>query len=112
MKAFKERLEEAMQIRKISASKLAEKSGLSKSSISRYLSGDYSAGRKNIFLLAKALNVDEGWLMGGDCPMLPQRTVDFALSLNQIEIAIIDKYRNAEDETKHLVEYVLGINKT
>ena len=108
MKSFKERLEEAMEIRNISASKLAEKSGLSKSSISRYLSGDYSAGRKNIFLLAKTLGVDEGWLMGGDCPMLPQRTVDFVLSLDQTEVALIEKYRSADDETKHLVQYLLG----
>lgn len=66
---FSNRLNLAMTIRNIKASILSEKTGISKSSLSEYLSGKYEAKQNGIFLLAKALNVSEAWLMGCDVPM-------------------------------------------
>lgn len=71
---FSNRLNLAMTIRNIKASMLSEKTGISKSSLSEYLSGKYEAKQNGIFLLAKALNVSEAWLMGCDVPM--EREID------------------------------------
>lgn len=58
------RLKEAMKVRGIKQSKLAEKTGISKSMISEYVKGKYEPKQDNIYKIAKALNVKEAWLMG------------------------------------------------
>ena len=62
---FVDRLKKAMQNVGISASDLSRASGVSKSDISYYLSGRYKPKQDKCYLLAKALNVDPGWLMTG-----------------------------------------------
>lgn len=66
---FSNRLKRAMQIRNIKAVELSEKTGISKSSLSEYISGKYEAKQNGIYLLSKALDVSEAWLMGLDVPM-------------------------------------------
>ena len=41
---------------------------ISKSNISSWLSGRYEPNQHKLFILAKALNVNEAWLMGYDVP--------------------------------------------
>lgn len=69
MATFKERLNEAMSARSLRAVDLAEKTGLSKSSLSHYINGRYEAKQEALHLIAVALNVSEAWLMGLDVPM-------------------------------------------
>lgn len=69
MSTISERLKEAMEIRQLRQADLAEKTKIGKSSISTYISGAYDPKQKNIYLLAKALDVNEAWLMGYDVPM-------------------------------------------
>lgn len=66
---FGQRLRYAMKIRDMSQADLVEKTGISKSGISQYLSGEFKAKQDRIFILAKALDVDPSWLMGKDVPM-------------------------------------------
>lgn len=66
---FSNRLNTAMRIRNIKPVELSEKTGIDKSKISSYMSGRYKAKQDGVFLLARALNVDEAWLMGCDVPM-------------------------------------------
>lgn len=66
---FATRLDKILKIRDIKPAELAEKSGVQKSAISQYLSGLYEAKQKNIDKLARALDVNEAWLMGHDVPM-------------------------------------------
>ena len=63
---FDKRLKEAMYLRKIKASELSKKTNIAPPIISDYLKGKYVAKQVNIYLLAKALNVNESWLMGFD----------------------------------------------
>lgn len=42
---------------------------MNKSDISQYLSGLVKPGQEKLFILGKALNVSETWLMGLDVPM-------------------------------------------
>ena len=63
-----ERIQEAMAATGIKQIELAEATGLSHSTISRYLSGKMEPKQKAIGLLAKALDVTEMWLWGYDVP--------------------------------------------
>lgn len=73
---FKNRLNEAMSIRNIKQVDLAEMSGLSKSRINHYVNGLYEAKQDAVYLIAKALNVSESWLMGYSVEMEPNQNYD------------------------------------
>ena len=74
--SFAARLREALAIRKMTQAELASMSGISKSSISRYLSGAWKGKQDAVYSLAKALDVSESWLMGYDVPM---ERIDFSI---------------------------------
>lgn len=69
MATTSQRIKEALDIRGMKQSDLVEKTGIGKSSISTYISGEYSPKQKNLYKIAKALHVNEAWLMGLDVPM-------------------------------------------
>lgn len=69
MATISERIKEALEIRQLKQADLVEKTKIGKSSISTYISGAYEPKQKNIYLIAKALDVNEAWLMGYDVPM-------------------------------------------
>ena len=69
MATISERLKEAMLLRNVKQIDLVNATGIGKSSISTYISGSYEPKQRNIYKLAKALNVNEAWLMGYDVPM-------------------------------------------
>ena len=75
MSDFALRLKEAMEKEGISAAELSRRSGIGKNLISYYLKGKVLAGQDKTFLLAKALNVNPGWLFTGvEQKTEPQRT--------------------------------------
>lgn len=59
LETFSVRLKKAMTLRNYKQVDVVEKTGLDKSLISNYLSGKYKAKQDNIYLLAKALDVNE-----------------------------------------------------
>ena len=69
-----ERLREAMAEAGKKQSDLANETGLQKSAISRYLSGEYEPKQKAINKMAIALGVSDMWLWGFDVPK--QRSVE------------------------------------
>ena len=90
MATFSKRLRTAIDMRGISQTELAKKTGISKSSISHYLKGDWEGKQDAVYALALALNVSEAWLMGFDAKMergnnltAPQSTDDMD-EINQI----------------------------
>ena len=66
---FQNRLKKAMEYRNIKQVDLVEKTKLDKTLINKYLSGVANAKQKKLAILAKALDVDEVWLMGYDTSM-------------------------------------------
>lgn len=66
MATFQSRLREAMEEQGISRAALARQTGISPTSISNYLAGSFKARQNYLYLLAKALDVNEAWLMGLD----------------------------------------------
>lgn len=79
--SFASRLRDALSARNMTQAELAQKSGISKSSISRYLSGAWKGKQDSVYALAKALDVSESWLMGYDVPM---DRVDLSVVSNSI----------------------------
>ena len=56
--SFANRLSKAILIRNIKPVELAEKTGISKSKISSYMSGRFKAKQDGVYILSKALDVD------------------------------------------------------
>ncbi len=69
MDTIAERIRKGLLIRNMKQTDLVEKTGIGKSSISTYLSGEYEPKQRNIYKIAQALDVNEAWLMGYDVPM-------------------------------------------
>lgn len=87
MESPSDRLKKALEIREMRQADLVEATGISKSSISTYLSGKFIPKQNNIQKLAQALNVSEAWLMGCDVPMDKQDEVEQALKASFPDIA-------------------------
>jgi repressor LexA len=67
--SFAERLARALDARDVKQVELAEKTGISKSAISQYLSGAFVPKQRNTYKIAAALGVNPAWLMGKDVEM-------------------------------------------
>ena len=80
MEAIASRIKKALEIRNMKQSELVALTGIGKSSISTYISGEYEPKQKNLYRIAKALDVSEAWLMGLDVPMEREKASDFAQS--------------------------------
>jgi len=63
-----DRIQEALNALGLHPAWLANATGMSRSTISRYLSGEIEPKQKAISLLARALGVTEMWLWGYDAP--------------------------------------------
>lgn len=68
MYSFSERLKSALAERGLTQAELSRLSGIGRNSINDYLKNKYEAKQDKVYLLAKALNVNEAWLMGYDVP--------------------------------------------
>lgn len=66
---FANRLKKALDYNNMRPIDLANKTKISKTQISNYLKGTYKAKQDKLYLIAKALNVSEAWLMGFDVSM-------------------------------------------
>ena len=66
---FKDRLKKAMNIRGMKAVDLCEKTKIPKGAISYYLAGKSSPKSDRLYLICKALDVSEAWMLGYDVDM-------------------------------------------
>lgn len=66
MAKFHKQLIKAMELKGITQKELCKKTNIPKSAMSQYMSGKFKPKRKRTYLLAKALDVNEAWLMGFD----------------------------------------------
>ena len=67
--SFAERLKRALDARGMNQTELVERTGISKSAISQYLSGVFEPKQNNIYKISRALSVGPTWLMGKDVEM-------------------------------------------
>ena len=82
-----------MNVRQMTASELASKSGLAKSSVSRYLSGENVPRSIAIGKMANALNVSPAWILG------------YNLTMEGEEIVNVDVDKLTEENKTRLLAY-------
>jgi transcriptional regulator with XRE-family HTH domain len=87
METVSERIKEALVIRGMRQVDIVEKTGIGKSSICTYISGEYVPKHKNQCKIAKALNVCEDWLAGYDVPMEVYQPDKIDLIIRYLDLA-------------------------
>lgn len=70
-----ERLKELMKIMGIKQADIIEKTGIPKSAMSMYISGQRVPRQNRISEIADVYNINEAWLMGYDVPMERSSTI-------------------------------------
>ena len=71
---FKNRLNEALTIRQMSAAELSRRSGIDEGTLSNYKKGKYEPKQRKLEAISRALDVSIAWLMGADVPMRENTT--------------------------------------
>ncbi|MDU6856030.1 MAG: helix-turn-helix transcriptional regulator [Clostridiales bacterium] len=107
-KTISERIKEGLKIRNMKQTDLVAKTGIGKSSISTYISGSYEPKQTNIYKIAKALDVNESWLMGYDVKMDRVITAK-EINLTPSEKEHLEKYRALDDKGQHTVSTILDM---
>jgi transcriptional regulator with XRE-family HTH domain len=111
-KMYKERVEscskriaEALKIKGMKQYELCKLANVPKSSLSLYLSGAYEPKQDRVYDMAKALNVNEAWLMGYDVPMERQakKNSPSEPSLTEGEQLLLDLFRRIPKDKQGLV---------
>lgn len=102
---FADRLYSAMIYRGMTQVDLVKRTGISKSCISQYLSGNFNPKSQNIYSIAKVLDVSEQYLMGFDVPMDKPKvqTNDYLINVDESGIALIEIYKKLCGKDKELL---------
>lgn len=74
------RMNKALEVRGMKRIELSEKTGICRGTISNYANGKYIPKQNAIYLIAKALNVSEAWLMGYDVDMEKHESLSVLIS--------------------------------
>ena len=108
------RLQTAMDISKKKQADLVRETGISKGTLSRYLSGKFEPKQIAINKLAIALDVSEMWLWGCDVPM--ERPVEIKKEqpteydgLSNKKKAFIDKVMQMSDDQLDRLDKILSL---
>ena len=106
-----ERIKKALDIKGLKQSDLRRLTKIPKSSMSQYMSGDYEPKQDRIYLIAKALNVSEAWLMGYDVPMKRQEKKDSPseTDLSEGEKMLLDLFRRVPEDKQELVLQMIRV---
>lgn len=83
--SFASRMRTAMELRGVKQVDIINATGIGKSTISQYLSGRYKPKSDGIYKIARALNVNEAWLMGYDVDMKRDERTEYPDNLYKIE---------------------------
>jgi transcriptional regulator with XRE-family HTH domain len=100
-----DRLKEAMLLAEKTQADLVRDTGLSKSTLSRYLSGEFEPKQNAIGKLASSLNVNEMWLWGYDVPKVkkePATENGNGLSESKRQLLALAEQCSEEDAAKLL----------
>ena len=100
------RLKKALSIRNMKQSELCQITKIPKSSISQYLSGDFEPKQDRIYLISKALDVSEAWLIGYDVPMERERETPSSPTIEELsegEKALLELFNRVPEDQQKLV---------
>lgn len=100
--AFMFRLRKALEDKGITRSELSRISGVGKSDITYYLKGRYVPKQDKCYMLAKALDVDPGWLMTGIEPVADEELVPIVIPDSE-KFRKVMEYMQRFPEDYHMV---------
>lgn len=102
-----DRIKTALLIKGIKQSELCRLTKIPKSALSQYLSGAYEPKQDRIYLISRALNVSEAWLMGLDVPMERQKSSSSDKvaepDITEGEMILLDLFRRVPEDQQKLV---------
>ena len=98
-----QRISRALTLRDMKQSELCKLANVPKSSLSLYLSGAYEPKQDRIYAMAKALNVNEAWLMGYDVSMEREQNSPEEPKLSEGEKMLLDLFRRVPEDQQQLV---------
>ena len=99
-----DRIKEALNMKGLKQSDLCRLTGIPKSAISQYISGAFEPKQDRIYLLSKALNVSEAWLMGLDVSMEREKNAPpDSDTLTEGEQVLLSLFRRIPEEDQQLV---------
>lgn len=105
-----DRISYALNVRGMKQSELCIKTGIPKSAISQYISGEFKPKQDRVFLIAQALAVDEAWLMGYDVPMERQKEVSLDKpELTEGEKVLLDLFNRVPEEQQEMVLQMIRV---
>lgn len=96
VETFQNRLATALRIRNMKPVELHEKTNISESLISKYLSGNAIARQRKLSILSEALNINPVWLMGYDAPMENNVSIN-ELGNPVVDIPLLDSVKSGYD---------------
>lgn len=105
MITFPQKLQKLLDDREMTAADLSHLTGISKSTISRYLSGKIMAKQINLFKISQALQIDPGELF----PAFNSSTNSKSISYSLDEQNLVNKYRRLDDVGKATVDAVIDV---
>lgn len=100
---FKDRFNQALEVRNILPVDLSKKTKISEATISQYRSGYAKPKEEKLAILSNALNVNPTWLMGLDVPM--ELRHDYTDVKDEIFIEI-QKRGLSEEQIKSVMHFV------
>lgn len=104
------RIKKALTIRAMKQSELCQFTNIPKSAMSQYISGSFEPKQDRIYLIAKALNVSEAWLMGYEVPM--ERQSNISRKQENELISLINQLNEEElKELSNFVDYLISKRK-
>ncbi len=107
------RLNELLQYFGINQTDFIKKTGIPKSAVSMYLSGQRVPRQDRLSDIAEAYGVSEPWLMGYDVPMTEKpedKNTSSSFTLSDLEKQIIIAYRKADEFDQTTVLRTLHID--
>ena len=107
---FKDRFNQALEIRNILPADLSRKTKISESTISQYRSGYAKPKEEKLAILSNALEVNPTWLMGLDVPMEIPR-VDYINVKKDLLVDIENRGLSEEqiENVKHFLDLYLKL---
>lgn len=109
------RLQDLMNYYNITRADLEARTGIGRSALSRYLSGEREPRQDKIAIIATAYDVDAGWLLGLDVPMKKKPSADahVVASSDSAQVdALIEIFRKLDMKGQtHLLSYAYELEE-
>ena len=109
------RISKALSIRGLKQAELCNLTGIPKSAMSQYIKGSFEPKQDRVYLLARALKVNEAWLMGYDVPMEKETATYDGNGLGDSKKKLLDFAMSCTEEQAErvlkmmlMVESILG----